>query len=122
MSAGVTPTPPINDIGLSYSMEKFNEHVLPFLADGYIKYSTSQGEGAQIVSVDYFRRNFKRIAATELPNIGLRSYYYKSLENPELVMRIRVPSNTYTAILAPRIEFEQQLKAIGTDRQNRWSD
>lgn len=95
-----------------YSMEKFDNYMLPFLADGYVRYSTPD-KGPQTVSAGHFRKSFRRIAASELPNIGLRSYYYQSLENPDLVMRFRVSSSTYTATLAPRKEFEQQLKALG---------
>jgi hypothetical protein len=93
-------------------MEKFREHVLPFLTDGYIRYSTPD-QGPQTISADHFRKSFSRIAATELPHIGLRSLYYRSLEHPGLVMRFRVSGSTYSATLAPRSEFGQQLEGMG---------
>ena len=93
-------------------MEKFDTYLLPFLADGNIRYNTTD-KGPQTISADYFRKNFERIAATELPNIGQRSYYYQNLENTNLVMRFRVSNSTYTATLAPRKEFEPLLKAMG---------
>lgn len=57
-------------------MKEFNEYVLPFLKDGHIRYQ--DGGAARSMSAEYFRNSFKKVAATELPHIGQRSFYYQS--------------------------------------------
>ncbi|MFD3002835.1 hypothetical protein ACFS7Z_20875 [Pontibacter toksunensis] len=93
-------------------MEKFNEHVLPFLEGGCIRYQHN-GE-AKAMSADYFRRNFRNVAATELPHIGQRSFYYQSVQDPDLVLRFRLSQTTgLSAVLMLHSDFEKQLKALG---------
>ena len=92
-------------------MESFNEYILPFLEGDTIRY---QHEGvAKSVSADYFRNNFRKVAATELPNIGQRTLYYQSTENPDLVFRFRVSEATgVSAMLVLYGEFEKQMKRL----------
>lgn len=92
-------------------MYKFRAHVLPLLADGHIRYATPD-KGPQAISAGRFMKSFARIAADELPHIGICSLYYRSLEDPGLVMRLRVSGGAYSAMLAPRGEFERQLKGM----------
>lgn len=92
-------------------MEKFNAFVIPFLKDGFISY-TADGV-AKSISTDYFRNNFRKIAATELPHIGHRYYFYQHAESLDFVLRFRITSNGGSSVMLLQYsEFEKQWKAI----------
>jgi hypothetical protein len=93
-------------------MEKFNEYVLPFLEGGYIRYLDNGA--VKSMSAESFRNGFRKVAAMELPNIGQRSFYYQSIENPDLVLRFRTSQAAgVSAVLMLHSDFGKQLKAIG---------
>ncbi len=92
-------------------MEKFNEYILPFLKGEDIIYN-SDGL-SKSMSAEYFRNNFHKIAATELPNIGHRSFYYQHRTDPGFVMRFRISQYTgISATLMAYSEYEKQIKAL----------
>ncbi|MCC9135119.1 hypothetical protein ACFSKU_18485 [Pontibacter silvestris] len=93
-------------------MEKFMEYILPFLKDGYIKYSTAD-KGVQTVSADYFRKNFRRLATPMLQSIDQCTYYYERVDEPNLVMRFIISENAYSATLIS----QKDLSAVKTYRQ-----
>ena len=92
-------------------MDKFVKHVLPHLEDEYIRYFTDGG--TKLMSADYFRKNFKNLAATELPNIGQQYFYYQNTEDPDLVIRFRISQHIgVSAALMPYSDFENQVKVM----------
>ncbi|TXK22480.1 hypothetical protein FVR03_22950 [Pontibacter qinzhouensis] len=80
-------------------MRKISEHLLPFLSSGYIDYSILD-KGSKRISVKYFEINFKLIAYSELPHLQKYSYYYQNMNEPDLLMYIRVTDAGYDALLA----------------------
>jgi len=93
-------------------MEMLNKYVIPYLENGYIKY-LSDGV-AKTMSAEYFQKNFTQIAASELPNIGQRYFFYQNKENPEFVMRFRISQNVgFSAAIMLYNEFEKQFSVIG---------
>ena len=92
-------------------MNKFDENILPFLSRSSIKY---QDAGViKSMSVDYFRKNFKEVAATELQNIGQYSFYYQSIQSPDFLLHFRVSATAGIAATAMRFdEFEKKRDAL----------
>ena len=94
-------------------MEKFNEYVIPFLEDGYIRYLAAGI--AKLMSAEYFQQNFNQIASTELPNIGHSYFFYQYKEDPELVMRFRISQTAgFSAMIMPYREFKKQFSVLGS--------
>ncbi|RDV11953.1 hypothetical protein DXT99_23305 [Pontibacter diazotrophicus] len=93
-------------------MEKFKGRIAPLLESDEIRYQASGV--VKSMSVDYFSSNFREITVTELPNIGLSSYYYQSIENPDLVMHFRISETAgLSATLMLCRDFESKLKETG---------
>lgn len=80
-------------------MSKISEHMLPFIEDEEINYSILN-EGRRTISLKYFEATFKLIAFSELPDIEKYAYYYQNLNDPDLVMFVRVTKEGYSAMLA----------------------
>ena len=87
-------------------------HVLPLLGGGDIRY---QANGVvKSMSTEYFRNHFREVASLELPGTGQSSYYYQSIESPDLVMHFLV-SNTagLSATLMLYSELERRRRETG---------
>ncbi|MCC9137381.1 hypothetical protein ACFSKU_08310 [Pontibacter silvestris] len=80
-------------------MSKISDQILPFINDGEINYSVLN-EGRHTMSLKFFEATFKLIAFSELPEIEKYAYYYQSLNDPDLVMFVRVTKEGYSAMLA----------------------
>lgn len=80
-------------------MSKINERVLPFLSGDNLDYSMF-GSGKRSMSLRHFEANFQLIAYNEMPDTGVFSYYYQNVEQPDLLMYIRVTAGGYAAMLA----------------------
>lgn len=80
------------------------EYVLPFLKDGYIKYSTAN-KGVQAVSAEYFKRNFRKIGAPAQHNTDSRAFYFQRIDEPNLVLRFIISEDNFSASLISYKEF-----------------